>query len=102
MNCGGRIPEELGECWLERLAERCGGGCGGEPPAERGEPGGNVSATDISAAMGDGPAPLAPLTGGEPAARPSGDPAEPFVNGAGLYPVIEDHSKSIHTFTDNL
>lgn len=94
MNCGGRIPEELGECWLERLAERCGGGCGGEPPAERGEPGGSVSATDMSAAMGDGPA-LAPDAGGEPAARPSGEPAEPFVSGAGLYPAIERHSKSI-------
>lgn len=77
-------PEELGECWLERLAERCGGGCGGEPPAERGEPGGSVSVTDMSAAIGEGPDPLAPDTGGDPAARPSGDPAEPFVSGAGL------------------
>lgn len=77
----------MGECWLERLAERGGGGCGGEPPAERGEPGGSVSATDISAAMGDGPAPAAPGAGGEPAARPSGDPADPFVSGALLpYP----------------
>lgn len=81
------VPEELGECWLERLAERWGG-WGGEPPAERGEPGGRVSVTDMSAAMGDGPAPgPAPDTGGEPAARPSGDPAEPFVSGALLaYP----------------
>jgi hypothetical protein len=65
--------------------ERCGGGCGGEPPAERGEPGGSVSATDMSAAMGEGPAPCAtpaPVTGGEPADRPSGEFAEPFVNGA--------------------
>lgn len=75
-------PDELGECWLERLADLCGGGCGGEPPADRGEPGGNVSATDIRAAIGDGPAPATPVTGGEPAVRPNGDPAEPFVNGA--------------------
>lgn len=74
----------MGECWLERLAERCGGGCGGEPPAERGDPGGSVSATDMSAAIGLGPAPPAPATGGEPAARPSGDPDEPFVSGAAL------------------
>lgn len=81
------IPEEFGECWLDRLADRCCGGCGGDPPADRGDPGGNVSATDISAAMGEGPAPVAPVTGGDPAVRPRGDPAEPFVNGAALpYP----------------
>lgn len=78
------VPDELGECWLERLADLCGGGWGGEPPAERGEPGGNVSATDIRAAIGDGPAPVTPVTGGEPAVRPSGEPAEPFVSGVAL------------------
>lgn len=31
--------------------------------------------------MGDGPAP-APVTGGEPAVLPKGDPADPFVSGA--------------------
>lgn len=77
----GSIPDELGECWLDRLAERWGGGCGGEPPAERGDPGGSVSVTDMSAAMGDGPDP-APVTGGDPAVLPRGDPAEPFVRGA--------------------
>lgn len=41
-----------------------------------------MSATDIRAAIGDGPAPATPVTGGEPAVRPNGDPAEPFVNGA--------------------
>lgn len=76
------LPEELGECWLERLLDRCCGAWGGDPPAERGEPGGRVSATDISAAIGDGPAPVATDTGGEPAVRPKGDPAEPFVSGA--------------------
>lgn len=80
------LPDELGECWLDRLAERCGGGWGGEPPADRGDPGGRVSVTDIKAAIGDGPAP-APVTGGEPAVLPKGDPAEPFVRGALLaYP----------------
>lgn len=45
-----------------------------------------MSVTDIKAAIGDGPAP-APVTGGEPAVRPRGDPAEPFVRGALLaYP----------------
>lgn len=79
-----QVPDELGECWLERLADLCGGGWGGDPPADRGEPGGNVSATDIRAAIGDGPAPVTPVTGGEPAVRPSGEPAEPFVSGVAL------------------
>lgn len=72
----------MGECWLDRLAERCGGGCGGDPPADLGEPGGRVSATDIRAAIGEGPAVPAPDTGGDPAALPNGDAAVPLVNGA--------------------
>lgn len=45
----------------------------------------------MSAAMGDGPAPVgpptppAPVTGGEPAARPNGELADPFVSGV-LFP----------------
>lgn len=41
-----------------------------------------MSATDMSAAIGDGPAPPALVTGGDPAVRPSGDPADPLVRGA--------------------
>lgn len=53
---GGRwysLPEELGECWEPREAERGPPAPGGDPPALRGDPGGRVSATDINAAMGD-------------------------------------------------
>lgn len=94
------LPEELGECWLERLAERWGGGCGGEPPAERGEPGGNVSVTDMSAAIGEGPAAAADTdtdtdTGGDAPARLSGEPAEPLLKGPAppltLVPYPENH-----------
>ncbi|KPJ17300.1 hypothetical protein RR48_08791 [Papilio machaon] len=78
---GGCSPEELGECWLERLLERWGGGCGGEPPAERGLPGGSVSATDMSAAIGEGPP-----AGGEAAARPRGEPPAPLLSAALVAP----------------
>lgn len=67
-----------------------GGGGGAAAPggdaegALLGLPGGRVSATDMSAAIGDGPPvetldpvpdPTLPLPGGETAARPSGEPA---------------------------
>lgn len=66
------------------------GGCGGTAEAPGGEadgalrglPGGRASATDMSAAMGDGPpGPGAgPALGGETAARPRGEPACPLVS----------------------
>lgn len=53
--------------------------------------------TDIRAAIGEGPAPPAPVTGGEPAVRPSGELADPFVNGVALpYPVDNNKVASTH------
>lgn len=50
-------PEELGECCEPREADRGALAPGGLPPALRGDPGGRLSATDMSAAIGDWPLP---------------------------------------------
>lgn len=93
------LPDELGECCVARVADLAdwgggpfgGGGAtapGGDADgALRGLPGGSVSVTDMSAAMGEGPPvvpadaapdPTPPLPGGDPAARLSGEFACPF------------------------
>lgn len=50
-------PEEFGECWLPLDALLGTPFPGGDPTAERGLPGGRLSATDMRAAMGDCPEP---------------------------------------------
>lgn len=53
-----KIPVEFGECCEPRDADRGAALLGGLPPAERGLPGGKLSATDIKAAIGLCPVPV--------------------------------------------